>query len=59
MTFIITEKERKAEERHFKRVEKMIERKDRKALEREMRIFLREEKRDLKKYNKSLKYDWN
>lgn len=58
MTFGITEKERKAEERHFKRVEKMIERKDRKGLEREMRAFLREEKRDLKKYNKSSKDDW-
>lgn len=54
MTFTITEKERRAEERHFKKVEKMIIRKDRKALEREMRAFVRDEKRDLKKFNKSL-----
>lgn len=54
MTFIITEKERKAEERHFKKVEKIIARKDRKALEREVRAFIRKEKRDLKKFNKSL-----
>lgn len=58
MTFPITEKERKAEERHFKRVEKMIERKDRKALEREMRAFIRDEKRDFKKFNKASKDDW-
>lgn len=54
----ITEKQRKAEEREYKKVVKMIERKDTKALDRWTRKWLRIERREEKKYNKSSKSDW-
>lgn len=58
MSYLITEKERKAEEREFKKIQKMIARKEEKELGQWLKRWAREEKRELKKYNKSSKDDW-
>lgn len=54
----ITEKQRKAEEREYKKVVKMIERKDTKALDRWTKAWIRQERREEKRHNKSSKKDW-
>lgn len=53
-----TEKQIKAEEREFKKVEKIIARKDTKALNRWTKKWLRETRREEKKYNKKTKKDY-
>lgn len=54
----ITEKQIRAEEREFRKVQKIIARKDTKALDRWTKKWLRETKREEKKYNKETKKDF-
>lgn len=53
-----TEKQIRAEEKEFKRVEKMIEKKDIKALNKHTKKWLRETRKEEKRYNKKTKKDF-
>lgn len=53
-----TEKQIKAEAREFRKVEKMIARKDTKALDRWTKKWLRETRREEKRFNKETKKDF-
>ena len=54
----ITEKDRRAEEREFKKVQKIIARKDTKALDKWTKKWLREERKEEKKFNKTTKKNY-
>ena len=53
-----TEKQIRAEEREFKKLEKIIARKDTKALNRWTKKWLREERKEERKFNKQTKKDF-
>jgi len=54
----ISDKQAKAEEREFKKLEKIIARKDKKALDRWTKKWLRQERKEEKKFNKQTKKDY-
>lgn len=54
----ITEKQIRAEEREHRKLEKIIERKDTKALDRWTKKWLREERKEEKEFNKKSKKDY-
>lgn len=55
---LLTEKQIRAEEKDFKRLEKIIAKKDTKALDKWTKKWLRETRREEKKYNKETKKDF-
>lgn len=54
----LTEKQIKAEQKDFEKLEKIIARKDKKALDRWTKKWLREERKEEKRYNKKTKQDF-
>lgn len=53
-----TEQQIRAEEKEFKKVQKIIAKKDKKALDKWTRAWLREERKEERKYNKKTKKDF-
>lgn len=51
----LTEKQIRAEEKEFKKVQKIIARKDKKALDKWTREWLREERKEERKFDKETK----
>ena len=54
----ITEKDRRAEEREFKKIQKIIARRDTKALDKWFKKYLRIERKEERRYNKQTKKDF-
>lgn len=54
----LTEKQIKAEQKEFEKLEKIIARKDKKALDRWTKAWLRDERKEERRYNKKTKKDY-